>query len=65
VQGAVHFVNRNLSFGHGHMNDEIRAVLVRSREDVGMSSDRDRMSVSRVAECQDDSSVSSIKGDDS
>lgn len=44
------------------MNDEIRTILVRSREDIGWQRFRDRMSVSRVVECQGDSSESSIKG---
>jgi hypothetical protein len=54
-------VSRNLKelAGHSHMmNDEIRTILVRSMKDVGLAKSRGSVSVSRVIECQGESSVS-------
>jgi hypothetical protein len=51
-------------YGHSRMNDEIRTVLVRSSERISVwQRCRDRVSVSRVVERQDNSSVSSIRGE--
>ncbi len=45
------------------MNDEIRAILVRSREDVGLAEKSKTLCrLSRVIECQGESSESSIEG---
>ena len=46
-------------FGHNRMNDEIRTILVRSRDGIDVGSEsRDSVTVSQVVECQGDSSVS-------